>query len=30
MPFLVSDAIRLTLVVMFPAMCLILPKLFAD
>jgi tripartite ATP-independent transporter DctM subunit len=30
MPFLVSDAIRLTLVVTFPAMCLILPKLFAD
>jgi TRAP-type C4-dicarboxylate transport system permease large subunit len=27
MPFLLSDVIRLTLVVAFPAMCLLLPKL---
>ena len=30
MPFLVSDIIRLALVMAFPAMCLFLPKLFAN
>jgi C4-dicarboxylate transporter DctM subunit len=30
MPFLLSDMVRLTLVVAFPAICLILPKLFGS
>jgi TRAP-type C4-dicarboxylate transport system permease large subunit len=29
-PFLLSDVVRLTLVVVLPALCLILPKFFSD
>jgi TRAP-type mannitol/chloroaromatic compound transport system permease large subunit len=30
MPFLMSDVVRLALVMAFPGMCLFLPKLFAN